>query len=395
MGVFKRKNKDGKERETWYVDYRDPTGRRIIKAVGPSKREAEAFLGKIKGSIREGRFFDIKKENKTTFDKLLDHYIEKMKGTKYFETSIKYFTGNNEKGEQEIKGVLREHWGGKLLSEIDYQAFEDFRDKRKETPTQYGGPRSERTVNLEMAILRHMFRKGIKWGMIEKNPFENGEDLFFKSRNKRERALTEGEVRNLIEACPVKACNGNLKPIVMTAIYTGLRKSDIFNLKWPSINLERGIIQLVEAKTGAVRIIVLNNDMVTLFKSLPIKGEYVFPNKDGKPFRDMKKSFQGALRDAGIEQSKDRRQKVVFHTLRHTCISLLTERGADTTMVKNYVAHASEEMTERYTHLSEEYARKTADFLNGLCGIKPEDGNKVETIVKKSKTSQNASLVSA
>ena len=41
MGVFKRRNKDGEEGETWYVDYRDPTGKRIIKAVGPSKREAQ------------------------------------------------------------------------------------------------------------------------------------------------------------------------------------------------------------------------------------------------------------------------------------------------------------------------------------------------------------------
>ncbi|OGQ13237.1 MAG: hypothetical protein A2026_13960 [Deltaproteobacteria bacterium RBG_19FT_COMBO_46_12] len=46
MGVFKRKNKDGEEGETWYVDYRDPTGKGIIKAVGPSKREAEAFARK-------------------------------------------------------------------------------------------------------------------------------------------------------------------------------------------------------------------------------------------------------------------------------------------------------------------------------------------------------------
>ncbi len=74
----------------------------------------------------------------------------------------------------------------------------------------------------------------------------------------------------------------------------------------------------------------------------------------------------------GIEQSDDRRRKIVFHTLRHTCISLLTERGADTTAVKNYVAHASEEMTKHYTHLSEEYARNEkwsgrAD-LNGRSG---------------------------
>jgi len=76
---------------------------------------------------------------------------------------------------------------------------------------------------------------------------------------------------------------------------------------------------------------------------------------------------------------------IVFHTLRHTCISLLTERGADTTMVKNYVAHASEEITERYTHLSEEYARRTGDILNGLFEVQKllwkQNGNNAQSAV--------------
>jgi integrase len=390
MGIFKRKNKDGVEGKNWYVDYYDPNGKRIIKRIGPKEKDAVAYLGKIQGAIREGRFFDIKKENKTTFDELLDQYIEKMEGTKYFETSIKYFTGNKEKGEQEIKGVLRECFTGKMLSEIDYKVLEDFRDKRKETPTQYGGARSERTVNLEMAILRHMFRKGVKWGMMEKNPFENGEDLFYKTRNKRERALTGDEVKKLVEACPPY-----LKGIVITGVYTGLRKGDILNLKWQDIDLEKGIIRLVEAKTKKTRVIVLNEDMRKLLQILPVKGEYLFPNKHGKPFRDIKRSFETALRDGGIKQGEDRRSKIVFHTLRHTCISLLQEKGADTTAVKNYVEHASEEMTRQYTHLSEEYARRTASILDGICGVDSLDRNKMETISKKSKTSQNTSLASA
>jgi len=49
-------------------------------------------------------------------------------------------------------------------------------------------------------------------------------------------------------------------------------------------------------------------------------------------------------------------------------------------MVKNYVAHASEEMTEHYTHLSQEYARKTAEILNGLCRVEGVYGNNLETI---------------
>ncbi len=143
-----------------------------------------------------------------------------------------------------------------MLSEIDYKALENFKDMRKKTPTQYGTPRSERAVDLEMAILRHIFKKGVKWGMIENNPFENGEDLFFKTRNNRERALTEDEVKKLVDACPPY-----LKGIVITGIYTALRKGDILSLKWQNVDLEKGVIRLVEAKTEKTRVIVLNEDM--------------------------------------------------------------------------------------------------------------------------------------
>jgi integrase len=123
--------------------------------------------------------------------------------------------------------------------------------------------------------------------------------------------------------------------------------------------------------------------MIILLQSLPVKGEYIFQNKNGKPFRDLKKSFLRALKKAEVKQSEERRQKIVFHTLRHTCVSLLTERGADTTMVKIYVAHASEEMTKQYTHLSEEYARGTAEILNGLCRVIPIPGNDLEPFSEK------------
>jgi integrase len=122
---------------------------------------------------------------------------------------------------------------------------------------------------------------------------------------------------------------------------------------------------------------------------------YVFPNEHGKPFVDIKRSFEASLKNAGIEQSDDRRRKTVFHTLRHTCFSLLTERGADTTAVKNYVAHASEEMTKHYTHLSEEYARRTGEIRKGLCGVIPVHGNNLEAMAKNEKVAKNPSLASA
>ena len=159
---------------------------------------------------------------------------------------------------------------------------------------------------------------------------------------------------------------------------------------WKDVDLERGLIHLVEAKTGKTRNIVLNRDMIALLHSLPVKGEYAFPNRNGKPFVDIRKPFEKALKKAGIKQGKDRKEKIVFHSLRHSCISLLTEKGADTMAVKNYVAHADEKMTAHYTHLSEEYARRTSELLSGLCGVNLLYGNKMETTAPTTKHSPNA-----
>ena len=63
--------------------------------------------------------------------------------------------------------------------------------------------------------------------------------------------------------------------------------------------------------------------------------------------------------------------------------------------MKNYVAHASEEMTKHCTHLSEEYARRTAEILNGLCGVISVYGNNLETMAKNEKMAKKPPLGSA
>jgi len=67
----------------------------------------------------------------------------------------------------------------------------------------------------------------------------------------------------------------------------------------------------------------------------------------------------------------------------------LAEKGVDTTSVKNYVDRAAEEMTRRYTHLTEEHAKRTAGKLDGLYPVANVLGNKVETIERKQEGSQN------
>ena len=80
--------------DTWYVDYYQGKGskrKRVREAVGPRKKDAEAYLGKIKAAQRENRLFDMKKEYNHTFDELLEKYRSNFRGQKYYPTKEYYF----------------------------------------------------------------------------------------------------------------------------------------------------------------------------------------------------------------------------------------------------------------------------------------------------------------
>ena len=356
-GIFQYQGRKG---TAYGIDYYDADGKRVKKVTGSLLKDAQEQLDKMKNLKRKGGYRAFIEARKKTFNDLLDAYIKKVQDQKFFQNSIRYFVP-----------VLREKFNNWLLSEIGYKELEDFRNERKKVPTQYGGPRSERTLDIEMSVLRKMFKKAFQWNWIEQNPFDRGDDLFFKKTGKRERALTPIEARQLIDASSEK-----LKPIVLVALLTGLRKNDIFNLRWGDIDFDKTRITLTEEKTEKTRTIHLSEDMITLFQGLPVKGRYVFPGRKGKALTNVDRSFQKAIKESGLDPGKGG-QKIVFHTLRHSCISQLIERGADTLMVKNYINHASTQMTERYAHLSEEYQRRTAQLLDGLYDIQRVTGKKM------------------
>ena len=109
---------------------------------------------------------------------------------------------------------------------------------------------------------------------------------------------------------------------------------------------------------------------------LPVKGEYIFHDEEGRPLKDLKRLFHTALRRAGIEDFR-------FHDLRHTSCSYLTMRGASPKAVQDHAGHASIKMTMRYSHLSPEFQRETIQLLNGLCeGVLKDLEGRSEKIVK-------------
>jgi predicted DNA-binding WGR domain protein len=177
---------------SWQIDYYDPQGKRVMKCF-PKKAEAEAYLGKVVAAKKEGRYhdvFNVKKETQDTFNDLAARYTENFGTQKAFRASKRY-----------LLAVVQEHFGERCLSEITYLDLETYRNRRKATPAKGSKPRTDASVNREMALISHMIGKAVEWGMLETSPFKKGKRLMFKENNHRLRFLADSEIEALFKAC--------------------------------------------------------------------------------------------------------------------------------------------------------------------------------------------------
>jgi hypothetical protein len=123
----------------------------------------------------------------------------------------------------------QDYFGDRMLSQINCLDFETFRNKRKATPANGSKPRTDASVNRKTALIGHMLGKAVEWGMLGTSPFKKGKRLMFKEDNQRLRFLTESEVVVLLEAWDdLKTYSPYLRPLVETALLTGIRRGSCF-----------------------------------------------------------------------------------------------------------------------------------------------------------------------
>ena len=206
-----------------------------------------------------------------------------------------------------------------------------------------------------------------------------------KTDNRRLRFLTHDEADRLLEH--VAKRSPELYAISLVSLHCGLRAGEIFNLMWSDVDFDRETLTLRDTKNGRTRIAYMTGPVRELIadrdKGGP--GEAVFPGRGGVRRSYVSNAFERAVKDLGFNDGiTDARQKVVFHTLRHTFASWLVEQGTDLYSVKELMGHRTLSMTERYSHLAPESLRRAVKGLEA--GIKAKTGEtKVVTMDGTSK----------
>jgi integrase len=176
-----------------------------------------------------------------------------------------------------------------------------------------------------------------------------------EENNRRLRYLSKENCQTLINTC-----QGNTKVITITALNTGMRKGEILSLKWDHVDLEHGFIILDRTKNGERREIPINETLRITLQGVTRRLDvpYVFFDPvTGKPYQDVKRSFNTAVRRASIRDFH-------FHDLRHAFAYHLVMAGVDITTVARLLGHKSLTMTFRYAHLAPDHMMKAVNVLD-------------------------------
>lgn len=161
-----------------------------------------------------------------------------------------------------------------------------------------------------------------------------------------------------------------VRPLLMLALYTGMRRGELFRLMWFNVDLNRQLIHLPETitKTSKGRTIPLNDKALALLsiwrEQTGGKG-LVFPSpKTGKQLDNMGQAWKTVLKHAGLNVEKEDPRHFRFHDMRHTFASLLVSKGVSLARVQQYLGHSSIEMTMVYAHLAPEEGTAEVNKLN-------------------------------
>jgi len=336
----------GKKATTYRVEIRlkgFPAQNASFRRLTDAKRWAQH----TESAIRENRYFKTAQARKHTLGQLIDRYIreELPKKAKNINQKPQLLWWKKELGEY-------------TLADITPDKIAECRDKLLSGNNDSDYKFAPATVVRYMAALSHAFTIAIReWQWLEDSPMKKVRKPSLPRG--RVRFLNEDERERLLKACQTSK-NEYLFLIVVLALSTGMRKSEILNLEWPDVDLQKERLTVHNTKNKERKVVPLSNLALDLMKKHVhrIDTDLVFPGRINKhkPI-DIRTPWETALKTAEIGDFR-------FHDLRHSAASYLAMNGASLAEIAEVLGHKTLQMVSRYAHLSEAHTSRVVSSMN-------------------------------
>jgi integrase len=390
MRIQPRSHRSPEGRKAWFYQYRTAQG-----------RQTRIKLGDFPGLSPEGAR-SIALERATEAGKGIDLVArkrqERAEGVRTRQSTLKAFL--EARYEPWAKTHLRSadfqlarlrsdfrSWLERPMHELNTFAVEGMRQRWKK------GGMQPRSINRDVQRLQSVLSRAVEWGILGNHPLAglkplkadktgrvrfltaDEEGALRKALENRENGLRQARIRfNAWRVARGKRLLperegdylDHLRPLVIVALNTGLRRGELLGLTWGSVNFSGKLLTVTAAtaKSGHTRRVPLNREALEVLmawharQGKPKSDALVFPGHGGEHMKRIDTSWESLMKAAKLKNFR-------LHDCRHHFASKLVQAGVDLYTVKELLGHSEIAMTERYSHLKPENLRAAVERLAG------------------------------
>jgi len=325
-------------------------GHRPVSETFRRLTDARHWAQSTEAAIRERRYFKTSESTRHTLAEMVDRFCD---------TELPKLPKVARLMRAQL-GWWRSHLGHLVLADVAPSEISAARDRLLHGGSGSASSIKPATVNRYLAALSIAFSAASKeWGWLEENPVRKVKKL--REPRGRVRYLDDDERKRLLAACR-ESSNPFIYMLVVLALSTGVRKSELLTLRWPAVDLKRGHITLHETKNDERRSVPLTGHALELLRAhgrvRRLKSDLLFPSarNPAKPIA-IQDPWTKSLLKAGISDFR-------FHDLRHSAASYLAMNGASLVEIASVLGHKTLQMVKRYAHLSEQHTAQVVGAMN-------------------------------
>lgn len=329
-----------KDSPYWWADFYDREGNRVrMSTKKADKRAARREAARLENTYQPAS------RAKTPLEKIKERYLKHSR-TIHPSTTYNY---------NRITLDRFCSWVGSKTA--DPLAIENYKEHRLLTVTR-------ETVNREYNTIRSMFNMAVVWEMLDSNPCHEVKRYRIARTRKAPNYFTKAQIDLILYKC-----ESYLHDIILFAVHTGLRRTELVYLQWRDINF-RNWTAAVQAKdelnwqpkSGRMRVVPIPKacHRMLLERKAESLSEFVFANQLGRPrLNNLNRDFRNFLKDIGLYK-----KGMGWHSLRHSFASHLAMAGVPLNTIGELLGHSDPKTTRIYSHLSPSHLKDATDKLD-------------------------------